>query len=91
MALVKNVNGSSEYDPPRGYSSWKEYWEARKYRSFSDCSCITCSKRAEVGGHVRMVYGSNEWYIVPICKDHNNPAFTDPYTVRDEDLLRVNP
>jgi len=90
MALVKNISGSSKYNPPSGYGSWKEYWEARKYRRFSYCACITCQNRAEVGGHVKMVYGPNDWYIIPICSFHNNPSFVEPYTVRDDDLLPVN-
>ena len=89
MTLVKNINGSSDNYPPKGYNSWKELWEERKNRKFAYCSCVTCTKRAEVGGHVKKVYGSNEWYIVPICTEHNNHAFSNPYTVRDEDLLRI--
>lgn len=90
MALVKNIKGSSDNNPPSGYSSWREYWEVNKKRKFSFCSCTTCSKDAEVGGHVKKVYGSNEWYIVPICTRHNNFSYTDSYEVKDEDLLRVN-
>lgn len=90
MALVKNIRGSSDNNPPKGYSSWKEYWEDKKHRKFSGCSCITCPRMAEVGGHVKKVYGSGEWYIVPICSKHNSPSYTDSFEVRDDDLLRVN-
>ena len=90
MALVKNINGSSDNTPPRGYSSWKEYWEDKKKRKFSDCSCISCTKKAEVGGHVKKVYGTNAWYIVPICTVHNNLSSTVSYEVKDGDLLTVN-
>ena len=90
MALVKNLKNSSDNNPPKGYASWRDYWEEKKNRKFSGCSCTICANKAEVGGHVKRVYGTNEWYIVPICSKHNHPAFTDSYTVRDEDLLRVN-
>ncbi len=90
MALVKNINGSSDNDPPKGYNSWKEYWEDKKNRSFSDCSCVSCSKKADVGGHVEKVNGTNAWYIVPICSGHNNLSDAVSYTVRDDDLLPVN-
>ena len=88
MALVKNINGTSDNTPPRGYNSWKEYWEDKKKRRFSKCSCTTCRNTASVGGHVKKVYGTNEWYIVPICTSHN--SVTDSYEVKDDDLLAVN-
>lgn len=89
MALVKNINGSVDNNPPSGYSSWREYWEQKMGRKFSNCSCLSCAKKAEVGGHVKKVYGSNEWYIVPICYSHNSSANTSSYEVRDADLLPV--
>ena len=90
MALVKNINGSSDNNPPRGYNSWKEYWEDKKNRFFSKCSCVTCSEKAVFGGHVKMVHGTNKWFIVPICARHNNVANTIAYEVKDDDLLAVN-
>ena len=90
MAVVKNISGSSDNLPPRGYYSWKEFWESRKNRRFSKCSCITCSRNAEVGGHVKKAFGANTWYIVPICTGHNNLPDTVSYEVRDDDLLPVN-
>ena len=89
MAIVKNVRGSSDLTPPNGYDSWKDYWECKKRRLFTYCSCTTCSERAEVGGHVEKVYGSGEKYIVPICYEHNNYTYTSPYEVHDDDLLKV--
>lgn len=91
MAIVRNIKGSSDNNPPRGYTSWKEYWEDKKKRKFSNCSCISCFRKAEVGGHVKKVNGSNAWYIVPICVSHNNLSNTVSYEVKDDDLLPVNP
>ena len=90
MALVRNIEGSSDNKPPRGFTSWKDYWEYYKKRNFSSCSCISCTRKAEVGGHVKKVYGSNAWFIVPICKPHNSLPYTDSYEVKDDDLLPVN-
>ena len=91
MAIVRNIIGSSDNDPPIGYASWKEYWEDKKKRKFSICSCTSCTEEAKAGGHVKKVYGSNAWYIVPICIRHNNMPDTDSYEVKDDDLLQVNP
>ncbi len=89
MAYVKNIHGSSDNNPPAGYRSWMDFWEKKKMRTASSCSCITCARNAEVGGHVKKEYGSNRWYIVPLCYYHNNPSITYSYEVRDIDLLEV--
>ncbi len=68
---VKNLNGTSDNKPPVGYASWKEWWEAKKGRTFGECSKRGCNNRAEVGGHVKKEMGTNEWYIVPLCKGCN--------------------
>lgn len=54
------------------------------------CSCSTCFRMAEVGGHVKKVNGTNAWYIVPICIAHNNLPNTVSYQVNDDALLAVN-
>lgn len=89
MAIVKNLNGTSDNRPPAGYSSWKEYWEEKMNRRFSLCSCTDCYKTAEIGGHVKKVNGSGEWYIVPICQEHNRLSSVYQYEVKDADMLRV--
>ena len=89
MTIVKNLNGTSDNRPPLGYSSWKDYWEATMHRRFTLCSCLTCRYSASVGGHVKKVNGSGEWYIVPICSFHNNLPSDYSYEVDDSDMLRV--
>jgi hypothetical protein len=89
LALVKNIHGSADNTPPAGCSSWKEYWEKAKNKKFSSCSCTSCFQRAVVGGHVKKVYGSNEWYIVPLCASCNSYTNTNPFEVCDADLVRV--
>ncbi len=88
MTYVYNVNGSSRYEAPAGYASWKEFWEKRTGRHFDKCSCPSCMNRADVGGHVRRAHGTNEWYIVPICYSHNNS--TDYYLVNEYDMVPVH-
>ncbi len=90
MAAVRNINGSADNRPPLGYTSWREYWEKNKGRRFGACSCVECVRDAEVGGHVKKVYGDNSWYIVPICYGHNNLSSDVVYNVNDTDLLPVN-
>lgn len=91
MALVKNLNGTSDNNPPAGYVSWREWWEVKKGRKFSTCSRSDCSKSAEVGAHVQKVGPSNKWYIVPLCKGCNNEKKDLVFEVRDEDLEPINP
>lgn len=89
MALVKNINGTSDNTPPTGHCSWKDFWETCMHRPFRFCSCITCSRRAEVGGHVKLASSFGAWYIVPLCYSHNNLPSTHPYEIREADMLRI--
>lgn len=89
MALVRNISGTSDNTPPKGYSSWKEFWESKMNRRLSSCSNLSCDRRADHGGHVKKVHGLGEWYIVPLCDKCNNPYNTDSFSVKDTDLLRV--
>lgn len=89
MVYVRNLHGTGDNKPPSGFSSWKDYWEFVTGRPFGKCSCVTCAKMAEVGGHVIKDSGSKEWYITPLCTRHNNPFFTDSFVVSECDLIRV--
>lgn len=90
MNKVKNVNGSSRFESPSGYSTWLAYWEAKSGKTACRCSAIDCRKWGRsslVGAHVQKVYGNdNCWYIVPLCRECNNR--TDQFYV-DEDLVPV--
>jgi len=90
MVLVHNLNGTSDNLPPKGYSSWKEWWEEKKGRKFSTCSRSGCATSAEVGAHVQKVYGGNAWYIVPLCRSCNGKSSTEKFEVRENDLQPVN-
>ena len=89
MVKVKNLHNTSDR-VPNGYSSWKDYWKAKKGYWPSTCSAYGCSKPAVLGGHVKKVNSSdNRWFIVPLCSDHNNDHDAEFY-VPDEMLVPVN-
>lgn len=73
MSRVKNLNGTADNDHPEGYSSCKAFYIARRKYWPSQCACLGCRASADVGAHVKKV-GSydNSWYIVPLCRYHNN-------------------
>jgi len=53
--------------------SWLDHWAkfgGDKYATL--CGEKSCTNSAEVGAHVQSVdIDDNEWYIVPLCKEHN--------------------
>jgi len=84
---VKNLKGTSD-NKPRGYNSWLEYWEEKKGKTASNCTNINCRNSSILGGHVKKVFGGNEWYITPLCYSCNNS--NDEFYVEETNLLRVN-
>lgn len=92
MIKVKNLNGTSGNVPPKGYSSWKSWWESQKGRKFDSCSCSKCKNPAIVGAHVQKVSLSDrKWYIVPLCATCNKKPKGKEFEVRECDLVAVNP
>ncbi len=91
MARVHNLNGTSDRRPPSGYSSWKAWWEARKGRKFSLCSCSICVDPATVGAHVQKHgVADRKWYIVPLCDKCNQKPGTEVFSVSDGDLEAIH-
>jgi hypothetical protein len=69
---VKNVNGSSRFLAPLGYSSWLDYWKVQSGKSVLFCSTTTCLGTDLVGGHVQKGNSTNRnYYIVPLCRSCN--------------------
>jgi len=88
---VKNLNGTADRMPKGTYYSWKQWWEAKKYKTFPYfCSTYGCSNNAEVGAHVQKVYEGNEWYIVPLCKSCNNKPSCEHFSVQGASLQAIN-
>lgn len=91
MAKVHNLNNTTDRKPPKGYATWREWWEDKKGRKFSTCSCYSCTSSAEVGAHVQK-HGSSDrkWYIVPLCRGCNGMSSDETFYVRDNDLEPIN-
>lgn len=72
MIRVKNLENTADRKPADGSATFKEFYERR--RGWPNlCSCISCRQKAEVGAHVKKVDSyDNKWYIVPLCRNHNN-------------------
>lgn len=80
---VKNLNGTSQKNPPRGCSCWLDFWEQKTDRKAGKCA--HCDNPATLGAHVKPVNG-NLTYIVPLCDECNKR--TDEFTVYKE-LVRA--
>lgn len=77
---VKNVNGSSRFSAPAGYTSWLDYWESESGEQALYCSADRCYGTDLVGAHVQKAYSDDQsWYIVPLCKSCNQR--TDTFNV----------
>lgn len=87
---VKNLNGTSDCKLPTGCSSWKDFYIKRKGFWPSSCGCLFCNDPADVGAHVKKMNSyDNSWYIIPLCKFHNN-QFEEELDVVDNWLERIN-
>lgn len=70
---IKNINGTSSNICDCG--SWLEHWKKFSGQSSRFCVVSGCNGLAEVGAHVQKdVSFNNNWYIVPLCKEHNKVA-----------------
>ncbi len=85
--LVKNLHGTSDNNPPAGYSSWLSFWEDKTGRKAREC-CRCGSYNNLVGAHVQKVYGSKEWYIVPLCSACNKTE--SEFDINIYDMVLVN-
>lgn len=86
--LVKNVVGSSELEPPYGYSSWLDYWEKYKGRKAVVCKIANepCFNTKIVGAHVQKVDSQDRrYYIVPLCYSCNKRD--DIFNIDEETLV----
>jgi hypothetical protein len=70
--IVRNINGTSD-NPDCPCGSWLKHW--KKYTEINNPACAeaSCQEKVEVGAHVQKTGNSDySWYIVPVCKKHNN-------------------
>ncbi len=88
MTLVKNVHGQSYDSPPKGCSSWLDYWEKQTGKKATRCGAINCKSNEQLfGAHVIKVNSSDKkYYITPLCPKCNKR--TDNFNV-DTELVPV--
>ena len=66
---IKNINGTSKNKCNCG--SWLQHWKNYSGITPSCCSEINCFKEDIEGAHVQKCNSDMNWYIVPLCKQHN--------------------
>jgi len=86
---VKNKKGTSEKDPPEGYTSWLDFWEKNKGKKATTCEAMSCNGKPDVGGHVIKSGEGNKEYILPLCYDHNNKPEDEVFKAWENDLVPV--
>ena len=85
---VRNLREGSR-PVPAGYSSWLDYWEKKTGLKANVCLRNMCYGKATDGAHVQLVYGGDEWYIVPLCHSCNMDHGASCYV--EGPLVPVNP
>ena len=82
--LVTNVNGSGRFKPPKGYTSWLQYWERQTGKKAFFCSALYCKNSNLAGAHVQKAYSTDKkWYIIPLCISCNGKSSKDVFEVLD--------
>ena len=67
---VKNINGTTGRRCNCG--SWLQHWRNNSGQTATQCRALGCSRTDLVGAQVQKnVIYDNKWYIVPLCKYHN--------------------
>lgn len=91
--FVHNIRGTSDRQPKDGSGTWINFWKRKQGRSPIYCCCESCMETENlVGAHVQETGEDTRdyWYILPLCRKHNNPNFTDSFEVYSEDdLVRI--
>lgn len=77
---VKNLKGTGD-EKCTCCDSWLDHWVNNTGTKNPDCAA--CSKKADVGGHVKKVDSTDgKHYIIPLCSSHN--ATDGEYTAYGE-------
>jgi hypothetical protein len=70
--LVRNINGTSD-SKKCPCEIWLNHWMRYTKKMPSSCSVPNCENKELVGAHVQKEDADdNSWYIIPLCKEHNN-------------------
>lgn len=86
MAIVKNINGTSDNTCLCG--SWINHWRKYTQKLPVFCSVNSCNDTDLVGAHVQKDSNDMSWYIVPLCKSHNKSA--TPLDIGNSTLVSAN-
>lgn len=89
IVKVKNRKRTSNNKLPEGFSSWKEYWKDNKEYWPSKCCVEKCKEKAYDGAHVYKKEKSKITYIVPMCREHNNPNNEDVMLIDEKYLVEI--
>jgi hypothetical protein len=104
IANVANAPGEDYVsDVPKGYSSWIDYWEKKRYlqKKAHARRCRNCGEETTelVGGHVEYCekHDNGKWYydkskgiyITPLCDKCNKPENTVRFYVATKDLIKI--
>ena len=70
---ITNINGTSQINCKCG--SWLKHWENFSGQKITFCPVNGCVNIDLVGAHVQRAHNiDNKWYILPLCKSHNNSS-----------------
>jgi hypothetical protein len=86
---VKNKKGTSDKNPPSGYTSWLDFWEKKKGKKATKCEVMSCNGSADLGGHVIKSGEDGKEYILPMCTKCNNKPDNETFKAWDSDLVPV--
>jgi len=67
---IRNLNNTSD-NPKCPCGAWIKHWEQYTGLNPISCSEINCIDDATDGAHVQKISDDRSWYIVPLCKKHN--------------------
>lgn len=86
--IVKNLNGTSD-SPKCPCGVWLKHWERYSGRTAGLCAEHTCKESATVGAHVQKDSGDKSWYVIPLCRKHNNQFGQDLNIMDSTNLVPV--
>ncbi len=71
---VRNINGTTQTTTTCKCGSWPQHWKNFSGEQLGSwCYEVKCTKKPEIGAHVQKDdISENNWYIIPLCTDHNN-------------------
>jgi len=87
---INNINGTSDNTCKCG--NWLAHWKRfGGNKPSSLCAERSCTKGYEVGAHIQKDSSTDKnWYIVPLCKEHNGQTGKSLDIMDDTSLVSAN-